>query len=114
VYVRRDATVLAPEIVHFEKNQTVAIAPSSMYCSLSIIREATADENENCCCVALVAVLLPFGASAHAATPAKRCTQYKVAGKWLFVASNNYDTTLIVTQHGNKLSGPETIPATKR
>jgi hypothetical protein len=61
--------------------------------------------------VALAAVLLPFGASAHAATPAKRCTQYKVAGKWLFVASNNYDTTLIITQHGNKLSGPETIPA---
>jgi hypothetical protein len=64
------------------------------------------------------ASLLPMSAIASAQTgrqhqaesAAKSCIDWKVAGKWLSVASNNYDTTLVISQHGTKLSGLASIP----
>jgi hypothetical protein len=57
------------------------------------------------------AALRPVASRAHVVAHATACIKYKVAGKWLFVATNDYRTTAIITQHGNKLSGPMTIPA---
>jgi hypothetical protein len=38
---------------------------------------------------------------------------WDIAGKWLSVASNDYDTTFIVSQHGTHLSGSASIPASE-
>jgi hypothetical protein len=50
---------------------------------------------------------------AEAAHTAKSCAAWNVAGKWLSVASNNYDTTFIISQHGTHLSGRASIPASE-
>jgi hypothetical protein len=52
----------------------------------------------------------PHTAAAHTA---KSCAAWNIAGKWLSVASNNYDTTFIISQHGTHLSGPASIPASE-
>ena len=39
------------------------------------------------------------------------CAKWNISGKWLSVATNNYDVTLIVAQHGTRLTGSASIPA---
>jgi hypothetical protein len=72
--------------------------------------------------VFIAASLITFGATAaqaqsdpHTAIAhtAKTCAAWNISGKWLSVASNNYDTTFIISQHGTHLSGPASIPASE-
>jgi hypothetical protein len=56
------------------------------------------------------AQIAPHAAVAHTA---KSCAVWDIAGKWLSVASNDYDTTFIVSQHGTHLSGSASIPASE-
>jgi hypothetical protein len=49
--------------------------------------------------------------AAEAVGTTASCAEWDIAGKWLSVATNNYDVTLIVAQHGTHLSGRAPIPA---
>lgn len=48
--------------------------------------------------------------AAEAVGTTASCAEWDIAGKWLSVATNNYDVTLIVAQHGTHLSGRAPIP----